>query len=334
MRRAFSFNLPWPAIILGGAFYAGAAAYALRLANDFTGLLRFLLFCVSAILAVLGVIMLTRRLLVPRSLVLDDSGIIFPRGFPRTRYIHVNWDEIIRMLETDYPQAGLHLGTSQGFFEIPVAYFPAVENYHAVRDVISSRTGVIFDSKGPSDLPVQFLPKPLLHWIEPDEWPCYRTQLVRCSHLGRRLAKASCFFVRWFGIFVLPWLVLRLLGVPTAPAAAYLGLCGFVAGIFTLLHWLNQVLPVHSTEISIRANGITQNFGKQVHDRKFQEISAWRIIERTFQESVLRILLLQERTRVSGIAIPDSLTADRLSEILRAKGVPESSQLAVPWESS
>jgi hypothetical protein len=68
------------------------------------------------------------------------------------------------------------------------------------------------------------------------------------------------------GIIIIPWFVLLLCGVPTAPATPYISLALAATFFFTSLRWLFASHPVHITEISFRANGITQFFGKQIMD--------------------------------------------------------------------
>ncbi len=228
-------------------------------------------------------------------------------------------------------RAGLYLGTSRGYFEISASYFTDAESYRAVREFICRNTLGTTEATVLNPILSEQLPKPLLHWIEPEDWPRYRTQLVRGNALGRRVVTAFWFFVRWFAIFVLPWLALRRFQVPTASTVPFISAVAIVVSFFTLLHWLNRIMPVHCTEISVRENGISQNFGKQVWDRSFQNISGWRIIEKEFQGRQFGLLLLQERGRVSAIAIPDGTIGEVLCGILRGKGISEALELAEPW---
>jgi hypothetical protein len=329
----YRFNLPWPAVILGFAFYGGLSAYVVHLSTDFAGVVRVILLLAGVVLAVLAIIMLTRRAVFPRFLVVEEDAIVFPQGFPRASFVRVGYSEIVRIFEAgEALQAGLYLGTVRGDFEIPVGYFSNSRDYAAVRDVISREMGVRIE--GPILNPVlgEQLPKPLMHWTEPDDWARYRASEVRRTSLARRLLKCGGFFVCWLGIFVLPWLALRFFDIPTAPTASYMGFCCFVAFFFSVLSWVGKVRPVHCTEISVRKNGITQNFGKQKFDRAFQNISGWRMIEREFEGRTLHILLFKLRHGVSAIALCGAEPTARLSEILREKGVLECSELTAPWE--
>jgi hypothetical protein len=145
----YSFNLPWPAVILGGIFYAGLAAYLFFLARDFAGVIFYCLIALSVVFGILGVIMLARRLVFPRMLELTDEAILYPRGFPRTRIITVPYADILRIANhCEGSQTGLTAVTGRGTFAITVSYFKEVDNYHAVKDFISTKTSVAMPRNG------------------------------------------------------------------------------------------------------------------------------------------------------------------------------------------
>ena len=185
----------------------------------------------------------------------------------------------------------------------------------------------------PTDRRSRGFPEPILRWVEPADWPRYRTHLVVSRPLVPRLAKALWFFVCCFGVILLPWLVLQLFQLPTISIAGFLWLVIPVALFFTSLHWLNAIWPVHTTEISFRDKGVTQFFGKQTRDLNYADFSGWTVVERQFEERILHILLLQGRTRVIAFALPDSSTRNRLVQLLHDKRIPHSPDLKPSWES-
>ena len=338
LARRYRFNLPWGAIAFGVVFYGALSACMVRLASDFDGVIFLFIIVLSAMFAVLAFIMMTRRIVFPRMLELAEDAILFPHGFPWTRITGIPYVDIIRMSEAGVgAQFGLYLATARGNFEIRACYLPDIESYNAVRDFICAKTSIVIPrhdkQEPPSDWSCQGFPKPILRWVEPEDWPRYRTRLVVSKPLWLRLAKALWFFVRCFGIIILPWFLLRFFRLPTAPAASYLCLATAVTLFFTLLHWLKALWPVHATEISFLDTGITQFFGKQTLDRTYHDISGWAVIERPFEGRVLHILLLKGRTRVTAFALPDTDTRDRLVKIFHDKMIPQSPEISAPWES-
>jgi hypothetical protein len=172
-----------------------------------------------------------------------------------------------------------------------------------------------------------------LRWNEPEEWPRYRTQWAKSKPLFNRLGKAFWFFARCFGIFSIPWLLLLLFQVPTAPVPEYLSLVTAIALFLTLIyHWLAMIWPVHCTEISFRENGITQFFGKQTVDWNYHHFSGWTLVQKDFEGKVFFILLLLGRSRIVAFAIPDTQIRDQLVQILQNKNIPQSPDLKLPWE--
>lgn len=96
--RRYDFNLPWPAVILCVAFYAGVSAYIAYLARDFVGVIFALLITLSGILGILGLIVLMRRVAFPRVIELTDDAILHPRGFPKTRITSIPYADILRIV--------------------------------------------------------------------------------------------------------------------------------------------------------------------------------------------------------------------------------------------
>ena len=148
-----------------------------------------------------------------------------------------------------------------------------------------------------------------------------------------RVANALWFFVRCFGILLLPWLLLQLFQLPTVSIAGFLWLAIPVALFFTSLHWLNAAYPVHPTEISFRDKGITQFFGKQTLYLNYADFSGWAVVERQYEGRILHILLLKGRRRVAEFARPDATTRDRLARLFHEKQIPPSPNLRPSWES-
>lgn len=336
--RRYSFNLPWAAAVLGAIFYAGISIYTVHLARDFAGVIYIGFITVSAIFAALAIFMIARRLVFPRVLELHDDAILFPHGFPRTRITRIAYTDIIRMsagLAGGNP--GLRITTARGTFEITSSYLPDMESYRDVKEFVCSKSSIVMNYRG---IPKygdwrQFgFPEPILRWVEPEDWPRYRTRLATSKPLLRRFAKALWFFIRCFGIIILPWFILRLCRVPTTPTVDYVCLSTAVAFLITLIyHWLANIWPVHTTEISFRDRGITQFFGKQTRDLNYHDLSGWAVIERQFEGRVVHILLLKRGARIIELALPDPNTRDRLVQIFYDKQILHSPDLIPSWES-
>ena len=334
--RRYDYNLPWRGAVIGALFYAGLSVLMVHLARDLSGVFFVGLIALGAIFAVLAVIMMTRRLLFPRVLELTEDAVLFPHGFPRTRVTRIPYADIIRMSDGALVSStSFSMVTAKGNFEIGAAHLPDMDSYHAVRDFICSNSSIVMtrlDKIEPADWRIWGFPEPILCWVEPADWPHYRTHYVVSKPFLPRLAKAFWFFVRCFGVILLPWLLLQLFQLPTISTAGFLWLVIPVVLFFTSLHWLNATYPVQPTEISFRDKGITRFFGKQTWDLNYADFSGWALVERQFEGRVLRILLLQGRTRVIAFALPDSSTLDRLVEILHDKRLPQLPDLKPAWE--
>lgn len=334
--RRYDFNLPWRGALIGSLFYAGLSVFMAHLAKDVSGVIFVGLIALSVMFAILAVVMIMRRLVFPRTLELTDDAILFPHGFPRTRITRILYTDIIRMRYGALASSNSFcMMTARGSFEIGATRFSDIENYNAVRDLICAKTAILMtrlDKFEPSDWRIWGFPEPILRWVEPKDWPHYRTHLVTSKPLLHRLAKALWFFIRCLGIIFLPWLLLCLFQLPTASFAEFLGLSISVTFFFTLLHWFNATYPVHSTEISFRDKGITQFFGKQDFDSNYHNYSGWAVIERPFEGRILYILLLKGRTRVIAFALPDTSTRDRLVQLLIDKKLPQLTDLKPAWE--
>ena len=334
--RRYDFNLPWRGALIGALFYVGLCVFMAHLAKDFSGVVFSGLIALSAMFAILAVIMITRRLFFPRTLELTDDAILFPHGFPRTRITRILYTDIIRMRYGALASSdSFCMMTARGSFEIGAARFSDIKNYRAVRDLICAKTEILMtrlDKFEPPDWRIWGFPEPILRWVEPADWPRYRTHLVVSKPLVPRLAKALWFFVRCFGIFFIPWLLLCFFGMTAEPifffSASILGTL-----LITLFyHWLATIWPVHPTEISFREKGITQFFGKQTWDLNYADFSGWAVVERQFEGRILHILLLKGRSRIFEFALPDANARDRLVQIFHDKQIPHSPNLKPSWE--
>ena len=340
--RRYKFSLPWPAAFIGAALFAGLSAYMVYLAREFVGVIFVALITFSVILGILGFIVIARRLVFPRVLELTDDAILYPRGFPKTRIIAIPYANILRIKNHgEGAQTGLTVVSGRGEFAISASYFKDIKSYHAVKDFVCAKTSITMPWEDRhaalswGDWRIWGFPEPILRWKEPEDWPRYRTHLVKSKPLWPRLIKTLWFFARCFAIFFIPWLFLRLFNVPTAEPTPFL--CVTVLGtiFITLIYsWLATIWPVHCTEISFRDNGITQFFGKQAADWNYHDISGWAIIERQFVGRAIFILLLQGRSRIISFAIPDANIREKLARLLPDKGIPHARDLKPPWEAT
>jgi hypothetical protein len=331
--RHYDYNLPWRGAVIGALFYAGLSVLMVHLARDVPGIISVGFFALSATFAVLAVFMVTRRLVFPRVLELTEDAVLFPHGFPRTRISPIPYADIIRM--RDSSNASFWMVTGRGNFEIGAAHLPDLDSYHAVREFICSKASIVMtrlDQIEPADWRVWGFPQPIFRWVEPADWPRYRTHLVVSKPRLPRLAKALWFFVLCFGVFFIPWLLLCFFGLTAEPTFFFSASILGTLLITHLCHWLPTIWPVHSTEISFRDKGITQFFGKQTWDLNYVDFSSWAVVERQFEGRILHILLLQGRSRVFEFALPDSSTRDQLAQLFHDKEIPHSPDLKPSWE--
>jgi len=335
--RRYSYDVPWRGVVIGTLFYGGLSILMAHLARDVSGVIFGCEIALSVVFAVLAVIMMTRRLMFPRVLELTEDAVLFPHGFPRTRVARIPYTDIIRMRDgVRTSSASFCMVTARGSFEIGAVRFPDMESYDAVRDFICSKSSIVMtriDKIEPADWRIWGFPEPILSWVEPADWPRYRTHLVVSKPLLPRLAKALWFFARCVAIILFPWLLMHLLQLPTISVAEFLWLVIPVALFFTSLYWFSAIHPARATEISFRDRGITQLSGKQIRDLNYRDCSGWNMVERQFEERVLLVLLLQWRTYVIEVALPDTNTRNRLVQLFRDKQIPHSPDLKPSWES-
>ena len=336
--RRYAFNPPWGTLIIGIVFFGALSGYLFHLAGGFHGLISFLWIAVSAIFAVLALIGVIRRLVFPRVLELSGDAVLLPHGVLRTRIAHIAYDDIMRMWENRRGnQTGLWLVTSRRHFAITASHLPDAACYEEVRYFIVNH---VSGAEIPDEMREssggfywQDLTKPMLRWVEPEAWACYRRSLNVSKPLFSRLAGGLWYFFRCFAIVMLPWLLLRAFQLPTLSVAGYVGLSVSFSLWFTWLRWLSFNHPVHVAEISYREMGLSRFQGKQTADWKYQGFSGWCVIERPFAGSVISILLLKQKVSgsVRAFALPDNDTRVQTVKLLSGK-VPESPDLMPSWE--
>jgi len=130
------------------------------LARDFAGVIFDCLIALSVVFGIFGVIMLARRLLFSRMLELTDEAILYPRGFPKTRIIIVPYADILRIVNHgEGDQTVLTAVTGRGTFAITASYFKKVENYHAVKDFISTKSSIAMPRNDRRESPKETLNK-------------------------------------------------------------------------------------------------------------------------------------------------------------------------------
>ena len=331
----YDFNLPWRGAIICAAFYAGLAFFMVHLAKESMGIFSFFFIPMSVMFALLGIFMLVRRIVFPRVLELTDDAILFPHGFPKTRITLISFSAIIGMRDGTLPaNPSFSMATAKGDFEIGAARFKNIENYHAVRNFICSKTLIQLPQNQPQPLNWKTIwsPAPILYWKEPEAYIRYRTHLAVSKPLLNRLAKASWFFVRCFGFIFLPWLALNFFQVPTMPASGFLGLSISVTLFFTLLYWLFATHPARVTQITVRENGFMLLSGKQTWNLNYGDCLGWTVVERKFEENVFQILLLKRPKYVFEAALPDNETCNRIIQLFNGKKIPQLNDLKPSWE--
>lgn len=294
---------------------------------------------VGAFLALMVLIALTSRLLIPRELELADDAVVFPNLGVQWWMTRIPYEDIIRVRERGgdcFDGAWLFIVTDRGQFEIMASKLPDTESYDAVRDFICSRASITMprhDQEEPRpEWAWEGFPQPVLSWVEPELWLRYRTSLVVAKPLWLRLAKALRFFACCFGIFCVLWLIVCLFRLPTTPAACYFPGLIAVALFLAWLHWMSATRPVPLTRISFRDHGITRWYGRQSADMCYRDCSGWDVVERQHEGRPLHVMLLRWRTHVIEVAMPDASTRDRVEQILEARGIPHGSDLKPSWE--
>ena len=310
-----------------------------RWAGNLGGIFCIFLTALSGIFASFGLIVLMRRRLFHRVLELADDAILFPHGFPRTRITRVYYADIIQMSESCISgRYGLSLVTDRGTFNIGSDRLPDIESYEQIKEFI--RLQAEFDLSGheepQSSTRIRWKNfnqnQVAIIWLEPEIWPRYRTHLVTSQPLWPRLVRACWFFVRCFGFFFVPWLLLKLFDLDTISTAGFICSVLPVAFFFTLLYWQNATHPARISKVSFFNHGISQFFGKQTINLNYRECSGWNVVERQFENCIIQILLVQRPTYVFEVALPNADTRERLVQLFNDKKIPHLPDLAPSWE--
>jgi hypothetical protein len=335
MVHRYPFNLPWPAVIVGAVFFGGLGAVMVSGSSAQYGLVRYSLLGLGWGFAALGVVFIVRRIFFRRWLELTEEEILFPRGFFRTRIERLRFREIIRIGEGErFNQSSVYLHGAGANLEIGESSLGGFDMYKVVRNVIFEKAGI----DGPALIAprgaewYEEFPKPLLRWTEPEEWPRYRTSLVYARGRAVLSGREAWFFIRCVAAIFAPWLLMKVFGIEPPPTIGYAVLATVVSLFFTWVHWMSVVWPVHATEITLRDGGITRFFGKQIADWAWADFAGWSIVERSFEDRPLHILLLKHKETLMAMALPDLGARHSVIEVLTAKGIPRMEGVEVPWE--
>lgn len=321
--REYRYNLPWTGVWLGAVINSLFAFAVGWLARNQTGPVHAVLMILSSLFILLALMGLARRVFFPRVLRLDENAIYFPRGFSASRANRIRYADIVRVIESNRQRISLHLMTNGRQFWIDAPSLGSPRNYIAVRAMILERASISTSSASanvPDSGKWRELPEPILHSVEPAEWPRYRSHLVTSSPLAPRAAWILWFFVKCFGIIIIPWIILRLCGLAGSPLS-YLPLAATVSFLFTVLRWYGAIHPASQKALTFRAHGITLRYGKQFADYYYEDLVGWNIVQRSFDGQTLDVLLLRVRKWEVAFAFPDTETRDRTTQILREKGV-------------
>jgi hypothetical protein len=207
------------------------------------------------------------------------------------------------------------------------------DRFKEIRNALFAKVGIEnapMTAPLPADAFEEF-PKPLLKWTEPEDWPAYRTSLVKSESWMRLLMNELWFFARCLGVILLLWLLVSGFQMGGKETIRFLFLAVGGSLFFTWVHWLHVIWPAAAMDITVRETGLTRTPGKQIWDHPWSEFEGWRLIERSFLDRTLRILLLKHERTTIPITFPDATTQDKMIEILRAKNLPESTTVSVPW---
>lgn len=228
------------------------------------------------------------------------------------------------------------------------------EGYPAVREMISVKTQIPLEPLHAKDIGPKLdrdeLPKPLLQWTEPEDWPRFRTRVEISKPVLNQFRTELWFFVRCYafccvfivvpclGIVLLTWLYLsapfQLVAVFTFDLLAICALAIFI----TMIHWLYGISPVGpETKISFRDRGISERLlNGQQFDCSYRQFCGWAVIERQFDGHILQILLMR-RVEKGGacnqaFALPDAIVRDQVVQILNDRQLPHIPNLKPSWE--
>jgi hypothetical protein len=348
----YRYETPPRATVVVTTFYLGLSVWMAYLARGYAEMPLVGFIALSAVFAALALVVLIRRLAFPCILELTDDAILLPRGHPWPRITTIPYADVIRIEERG---DGLALATGRGSFGIGAI---RCEGYRAVRETISAKTAIAlpdYDKREPprwtgfppkSDWRSDEFPRPLVHWVEPEEWTRYRRRAEMSKPVLCQLRKELWFFMRCYafccafivlpclGFILLPWLFLlgpfQVFTISVSSLVAVSVLAMFV----TMLHWLYGIDPVRpETKISFRDRGITALLlNGQQWDWSYRQFRGWTVIERESKGRLLQILLLEGRANQVAFALPDVGVRDQVAQILNERQVPQAPDLKPSWE--
>ncbi|HSY18894.1 MAG TPA: hypothetical protein VK815_11190 [Candidatus Acidoferrales bacterium] len=316
---------------MGTAGYAGLSFFMAHLAAQTASVFFVIMSALSVMFGFFAFVVLTRRLVFPRTLELTEDAILYPHGFPRTRVTRIPYANIILMRDGAVsPNMSFCVVTGAGDFEIMGIRFTDMESYRDAKDFIQARAAAKMASPEEREKISAAFPEPIM---EPEDWPRYRRHLVISKPLLPRLGKALWFAIRCLGVFSIPWLLLQALLLPTISFTGFLGVCMPVTFFFTCLYWGYATHPVRVSRITMLGNGISVLSGLQTWNWSYRDFSSWAMIDREFEGRTLYIVLLERRPDyVVSFTLPDGITRERFVGIFRDKKIPESPGLKPAWE--
>lgn len=344
----YHYEMPLRATALGILFYLGLSAWMVHLAWGFAEMPHLGWIALSVIFATLALVVLIRRLAFPCTLELTDDAILIPRGHPWPRITTIPYADIISIKDCG---DSLTVVTGMGSYQVGTIRF---EGYGAVREIISVKTAIELAPLDGTDIRPKLnseeLPKPLVQWVQPEDWTRFRMRAEISKPVLYQLRTERWFFVRC-NAFCCAFIFVPFLGFVIFPLLYLAGpyqlvavcissfLAPSVLAIFiTMLHWLDGIYPARSeTKISFRDRGITERLPNGQHlDCNYRQFCGWAVIERPFKGHLLQILLLKRlvkgRTFSVAIALPDATIRDQVVQILNDRHVPQSPDLKPSWE--
>jgi hypothetical protein len=333
----YRYEFPPHLTVLLILFYFGLSAWMAYLARSFAEVQHVGFIALSVIFATLALVVLVRRLAFPCTLELTEDSILLPRGHPWPRITTITFADIICLQDGG---DSLWINTSRDSFSIWTNKF---EDYPAVREAIAVKAAIALEPSGSYDHPA-----PLVQWVEPEDWTRFLARAEITKPVLYQLHTELWFFVRCyafcFAFIVVPFLCFVLLiffgwgpfllvAVSIRPFAAVF----FLAVIFTMLHWLDRIFPVHAEKIRFLKRGITKrNPSGQLFVWDYRQFSGWVVIERQFKEHILQILLLKQlvkgRAYTQEFAFPDASVRDQVVQILNDRQVPQALDIKPSWE--
>lgn len=329
----FSYDVPRSDITKTGAVVAVLAFFFCYRASCHAGLGRYSLFAIAALLIGLYLLLVGKRLTGSHTLELTEGGIVLPRHGFRSGQIHVEFSNVIRLLETDIQGMTIFRVVSKDReLDINRSFFANNAIYTLVRNLICARSGINLSPDTPVILGWREAPPPPLHWTEAPDWPRYRASLVAANPPFRRVLKNLRFFLCCFAIIMVPRLLLHFSGLADPPFWGYFVGALALAAFLTFMYWHSKAYPARITEIVFRADHVTFFSGKQTANIKYENYLSWNIVERQFEGRPLLILLLKSNRWLRAHALARSEDRGLMTQILDSKKIPADPSLRPSWE--